>query len=56
MKKTLMTFAVCGLALTPAVGFVDNASASDNSSIHSTLPQDHMLTPWAIDNQKETED
>ena len=41
------------LISSPALGFVNNASASDGSSIHSTLQQDHMLTPWALDMQKE---
>ncbi|HJA08401.1 MAG TPA: hypothetical protein H9962_04320 [Candidatus Mailhella merdigallinarum] len=53
MKKTFMALALCAFALVPALGFVNNASASDGSSIHSTLQQDHMLTPWALDMQKE---
>lgn len=48
MKTTLVTLALCAVALSPALTFVESASASDSSSTHSTNPQDHMLTPGDV--------
>lgn len=46
MKKTLIAFALLGMALIPAFTVAPAAFANDSSSIHSPLPQDKMLAPW----------
>lgn len=46
MKKTLIAFALLGMALIPSFTVAPAAFASDSSSIHSPLAQDTMLSPW----------
>lgn len=46
MKKSLIAFALCGMAFVPALTSASAAFASDSSSVNSPLPQDKMLYPW----------
>lgn len=46
MKKSIITLALCGMALVPGLTVAQAAFASDSSSTSSPLPQDKMLYPW----------